>query len=81
MSFPLKIVLGDRLYAGAFISVHSWANHSAGGVKHCAVASARNNIAVCLLRSFKSAEVGAHACMFCALLLCEACWNTDAFKT
>lgn len=56
--------LGNKLHAGAFISVHSWAIRSLGGVKHCALVSTRNYIAVCLLRSFKSTEVQAHACFF-----------------
>ncbi len=56
--------LGNKLHAGAFISVHSRANHSSGGVKHCALASMQNYIAVCLLRSFKSTEVRVHTCFF-----------------
>lgn len=56
--------LGNKRHAGAFINVHSQVNRSAGGVKHCALASMQNYIAVCLFASLIQIRRGAGAHVF-----------------
>lgn len=60
--------LGNKRHAGAFINVHSQVNRSAGGVKHCALASMQNYIAVCLFASLIQIRrgAGAHVFFLCA---------------